>query len=50
MRVQLRPERLNNLGSAHGGSLFNLADSAFGSALRGVESEPSFPQCFRSPT
>jgi len=29
MRVQLRPEHLNNWGSAHGGLLFTLADSAF---------------------
>lgn len=29
IRVQLRPEHLNNWGSAHGGLLFTLADSAF---------------------
>ena len=29
MRVQLKPEHLNNWGSAHGGLLFTLADSAF---------------------
>lgn len=29
MRAQLRPEHLNNWGSAHGGFLFTLADSAF---------------------
>lgn len=29
MRVRLRPEHLNNWGSAHGGLLFTLADSAF---------------------
>jgi acyl-CoA thioesterase len=29
IRGQLRPEHLNNWGSAHGGYLFTLADSAF---------------------
>lgn len=29
MQVTLRPEHLNNWGSAHGGLLFSLADSAF---------------------
>jgi acyl-CoA thioesterase len=29
LEVQLRPEHLNNWGSAHGGFLFSLADSAF---------------------
>ncbi len=29
MRVRLRPQHLNNWGSAHGGLLFTLADSAF---------------------
>jgi len=29
LQVQLKPEHLNNWGSAHGGLLFSLADSAF---------------------
>jgi acyl-CoA thioesterase len=32
MWVQLRPEHMNNWGSAHGGLLFALADSAFAMA------------------
>lgn len=29
LQVRLKPEHLNNWGSAHGGLLFSLADSAF---------------------
>jgi acyl-CoA thioesterase len=29
LEAQLKPEHLNNWGSAHGGFLFSLADSAF---------------------